>query len=481
MRIQLFRTICLLLLSQLIFCFSAKADIKLHALIADHMVLQQKSKCLLWGEASPNEKIEVTAGFIKSTLTTIADAHGNWSVQVKTPSAGGPFEIIFKGNNEVKVSDVYLGEVWIASGQSNMEFAVDSLSKGYSGVLDYKKEIASSNYQMIRQFIVKRKVSREPALNIEGKWQVCTPQSAGKFSAVAYYFSKNLYQKLNVPVAIINDSWGGTVIHGWMSAEDLQGIGVYDEKLKTILDESKKFDQYYPSAIHNGMIAPVKNYSIKGFLWYQGESDINDIPPYSQKMQRFITGLRTSFGKPDMPFLFVQIAPCDYNIYSSWFHGNDYSLGYLWEQQVATLALKNTAMARTGDIGDTKNIHPRNKQEVGRRLALLALADVYKKQNGQVNGPSFKSLKINGKKVSISFRNIGSGLNVKGQELSGFELAGEDQQFFSATAKLENNSVELTSSNVKSPVSVRYGFKNDHVINLFNSAGFPAVSFRAGK
>jgi hypothetical protein len=460
--------------------FWLNAQVTLNNVFADHMVLQQNAKIKIWGKASFGENVELKLSFLKKSVKTKTNNKGNWEVEINTPSFGGPYQMFVKGDtNQVDIKDIYLGEVWLASGQSNMQFPLDSNSKGYNGPINFKEEVKNANHPLIRQYVVKGTVARTASDTQKGEWLITKPENAKRLSALAYFYALDLQKNLNVPIGIINSSWGGTYIESWMSAKDLDAFESEKDKLANITNQSVKVNENYPSVLFNGMIHPLKNYKIKGVIWCQGENNVNDPSRYSQKMERLINGWRTAFNEKKMPFLYVQIAPFNYmGRPKQYFWGKENSLGYLVEDQIKVLSTPNVFMARTGDIGDVTNIHYRNKQEVGRRLSLLALKEVYKKNDGLVNGPDVAKIEYLNNKAYITYSNIGTGLIVKGNTLNGFELSEDGINFYAANAVLKEGKVSVSCSSLSKVTAVRYCFKNNQEVNLFNSAGLPALPFR---
>ncbi|MBK0383582.1 hypothetical protein I5M32_11495 [Pedobacter sp. SD-b] len=449
-------------------------------IFGNHMVLQQNANIKIWGKANPNEEIKITGSFLKGNFKSISDKDGNWVIELKTPAFGGPFQLQVKGKQgQIDLNDIYLGEVWLASGQSNMQFPLDSTSKGYNGPVNFKEEIKNANYPMIRQFLVRGVIGRIEKESIKGEWVLCESSNAKKYSALAYFFARDLYKGLNVPIGIINSSWGGTSIGSWMGAKDLRTFDSDLIKLKKITFDTVKVNENYPSVLYNGMIAPITNYKIKGVIWCQGENSINDPRDYADRMTHLISGWRNDFKDENLPFLYVQIAPFNYlGRPKQWFSGTKNSLGYLVEQQTKTLSTPHVDMARTGDVGDIKYIHYRNKQDVGYRLSLLALKEVYKKKIDFVNGPDVDKISLEGNTATITYKNIGSGLVVKGESLNGFELSEDGVKFYPAMATVHQNKVIVNANQVNQVKAIRYCFNNIDLVNLFNEAGFPALPFR---
>ena len=483
------------------------AAVRLPSLISDNMVLQQKSKVALWGWADAGEQVTITTSWNNKTEKITAGASGKWLVYVATTKAGGPYKITFIASNTVQVSNILLGEVWLASGQSNMEFFVGKTrSSSYTGVIDYEQEIKAANFPAIRQIDVANKNAGEPQTDFKGNWKVCSPQTVDTFSAVAYYFARKIYQETGYPVGIINSTWGGTAIESWTKKEVLAS----DSDLNKILDNYTKSVQDYPNAkakyetdiakwkqdtvgtaargekpkaapakpmdpvtnskspskLYNAMIHPLVPYTFKGALWYQGESNAGRAYQYRKLFPAMIDSWRDEW-KNDFPFYFVQIAP---------HYGQNPEIR---DAQLLTfLTKKKTGMAVITDAGDSLDIHPRNKQVVGHRLALWALAKDYKQKSVVYSGPIYKKMKVVGNKIKLIFNNVDGGLVAKDGDLKEFTIAGADQKFMPAQAVIEGNSIIVWSTTLASPVAVRFAWKTFPRPNLYNSAGLPASPFR---
>lgn len=422
---------------------SARADVKLPNAIASHMVLQQNAPIRVWGTADAGEAVKVTLG--DDTASTKANKKGNWIVELKPLKADGKsHEITIQGKNKITLNDVLIGEVWIGSGQSNMEWQL----KNTHGA---KKVIAAANHPQIRLFHVPKTQTRTPATDVKAAWKVCQPNSVPAFSAVLYFFGKRLHEELKVPVGLINSSWGGSPIEPW-TIENGKSGGMY-----------------------NGMIAPLTNVSVRGAIWYQGETNVirkNGLA-YTGKMKALISGWRKSFRNDDLAFHFVQIAP--------WAGRYDAGqLPALWEAQVASLKIPNTGMAVTTDLVDNiKDIHPRNKLDVGNRLALWALAKNYDRKNLVYSGPLYKSMKVEGNKIRVNFAHAADGLKSRdGKPLSEFKIAGADGKFVDATATIDGKTIVVSAESVSSPKQVQFGWHKLANPNLVNSAGLPASPFQ---
>lgn len=617
----------------------SNANVKMPLIFSDGMVLQRNKEIPVWGWADANEKVEVH--FNKQTKTTLADKNGKWTIKLAAEKAGGPFELFITGKNKIIIKDVLVGEVWICSGQSNMEFQVSKTKNA-------EKEIADSNYPMIRHFGVAQDLSGKPKDDLKaGKWEISSKETVGNFTAVGYYFAKKIYAELKIPIGIINTSWGGTNVETWTSREafqksddfknmiaevptlnidsisklyaksmkervekiqgtpvstaneisfkessfndsswgelnvprlwenqslgDLDGVvwmrktitlsaediknkavlslskiddedityvngievgkntqwdakrvyeiptnilkegtniiairivdnsgggGIYGDvadlkltlgtkiipldgkwKYKVIVVKTSLSPNSYPSLLYNAMVNPLVRYAIQGVLWYQGEANVWRANQYKKAFPLMITDWRTKFKQGNFPFYFVQLSTFNEQ------NGNS-KVGSRWaelrEAQLETLKLPNTGMTVTTDIGNAKDIHPTNKQDVGLRLAAIALNNVYSKKQ-ICSGPTYKSQKVEGDKIILTFDNIGSGLSTldNTENVQGFEIAGADKVFHSAKAIIKNNTIIVSSENVKNPVAVHYGWADDDTeINLYNKEKFPASPFR---
>jgi len=482
------------------------ADVKLPAVIGDNMVLQQKMDVPIWGWAEVGEKIVVTIGWQRSTAyDATADKDGKWMVKVRTPNAGGPYKIIIKANNTVNLKNVLVGEVWVCSGQSNMQWSVEQTA-------DAEQEIAAANYPKMRLFAVERNASGQPLRDCVGSWSECGPETIGKFSAVSYFFGRELHKELAVPIGLVNTSWGGTRIEPWTPpvgfalvaklGEILKEVGQADgEYRKSVAESLDSIEAWVqgsrkalaakepvppapalpkhplssrgrPTGLYNAMVHPLVPFGIRGAIWYQGESNLNDGMLYFEKMKALIGGWRSVWGQGDFPFYFVQLAPYHYG-------EEPLLLPRIWEAQKAALSVPNTGMAVTTDIGNLGDIHPKNKQDVGKRLALWALAKTYGRKDLVYSGPLYKSMSVEQSKVRIRFDHVGSGLSCgDGKALSWFTIAGADKVFVEAEAKIDGDTVVVWSDKVAKPVAVRFGWHQEAEPNLMNKEGLPASPFR---
>jgi sialate O-acetylesterase len=493
----------------LVFSGVVLAEVRLPSVIGDNMVLQQGMKVPIWGWADPNAKVTITASWGGEKCEATADEDGKWMVKIEPGKAGGPYEMTISDGNAVTLKNILVGEVWICSGQSNMEFGV------YQGNNAAQEMEDANNYPQIRLFTVTKKVSYEPMKNCKGQWQVCNPQSVKSFSAVGYFFGRDLNKKLNVPVGLINDSWGGTPVESWMSKDILENntdfkpiLKRFDETVANFPELKKKYDTerkeydkmaaqlksegkpvpprpnfqepigknhpYSPTGLYYGMIVPVAPYGIRGAIWYQGESNAWRGYQYRTLFPAMIKNWRDIWQEGDFPFLFVQLA----NFMAAKPEPGQSEWAELREAQFMTLSLPNTGMAVIIDIGDANNIHPKNKQDVGKRLALWAMAKTYGK-DVVYSGPLYKSMEIKGNSVILHFDCVGGGLVAKNSEaLKGFAIAGQDKKFVWADAKIEGDTVIVSSDKVAEPAAVRYAWADNPVCNLYNKADLPASSFR---
>ena len=458
--------------------FSSSAQIELSNLFSDNMVLQQESHVNLWGKAKKNQELIIYTSWSGKIIRTIVKDDGSWEVKIKTPSAGGPYNIQVTCDGETKtINNVLIGEVWLASGQSNMEMTLSGNNREpVNGSLD---AIANSNNTKIRFFNVKVKVSDERIDDIDGEWLEANFKNTPNFSAVAYSFAKYLNQVLDIPFGIINSPKDGSVAEAWISQDVLKKITTNKE-----LSYYAKQPHNNPSVLFNGMINAIIPFTIKGVIWYQGEGNSGRYKNYMKLMNGLIKNWRDEWGLGDFPFYFVQLAPN-----GSRGQGNGTSQAFLREAQLRTmLSVENTGMAVTLDIGSTITNHPPEKLLIGKRLAYWALAKNYGFNGLPHSGPVYESMKVKNNKVYVNFKFAKNGVTSYGKPLSGFEIAGEDKIFYSADASIdphwsagwENRSVlTLSNKNVPNPLYIRYGWKNYIEGALYNVEGLPASSFRS--
>lgn len=483
---------------------SASANVTLHPLFTDNMVLQQGMEVPVWGWADDGEQVSVT---IDGKSATTKATNGKWMVRLAKMKAGGPFEMKILGNNTLVLQNVLIGEVWVCSGQSNMQWPLSASDNA-------EEEVKNADYPRIRLFSVPLTASRLPQENVDGKWSVCTPETAPGFSAVGYFFGRELHKTLNVPIGLINSSWGGSAAEAWVTRQSLESytdlkylvdrgdqnaidadamwkkyIDDLSQWREKALEREEKGERYEgppaaprndnrnsnhrASALYNAMIAPLIPYAIQGAIWYQGESNAGRAYQYRTLFPALIHDWRQQWGLKDMTFLFVQLAS-----FQASRDGND-TWPELREAQTMTLSLPKTGMAVTTDIGHPTDIHPRNKQDVGYRLALAARKVTYGEKNLVYSGPMYKSMKVEGDKIRLAFDCVGGGLMAKGNEpLQGFTIAGSDQKYVPAGARIEGDSVVVWSDDVKNPVAVRYAWQDNPTCNLFNKENLPASPFR---
>ena len=507
----------------------AAADVSLPAIFGNGMVLQRDIPLTVWGKADPGE--QVTVAVAGQSVQTKASATGAWRIRLRPLKVGGPLEMVVQGKNTIKFTDVLVGDVWVCSGQSNMQFVVRSANNS-------QREIASANFPKIRLFTVRRAVSQLPKDDCQGSWSHCTPQTVPGFSAVGFFFGRELHKRLGVPIVLIHTTWGGTPAEAWTERSFLEAhaetlpilarwlrvverypveLKKYEERLAKWREVAKKAraqhkrppraprgplgpnHPHYPSGLYNAMVAPLVPFGIKGAIWYQGESNANRAYQYRVLFPAMIQSWRKVWGLGDFPFLFVQLA----NFKAVDREPRDDAWPELREAQLMTLSLPKTGMAVIIDVGEARDIHPKNKQTVGYRLALAALKIAYG-QNIVHSGPIYDSMTIEGNKVRIKFKNVGGGLvalpfkdpvtpngptlakrfgiDIKGlrpeSEVLGFAIAGQDKKFVWAKAKIEGDTVVVWSEKVAKPVAVRYAWENNPICNLYNKEGLPASPFR---
>jgi sialate O-acetylesterase len=464
------------------------------------MVLQRNLPIHIWGKAAPAENVTVT--FRTETRSAMADDLGRWEVFLSPVAAGGPFELAVRGTNAIILHNVLMGDVWVASGQSNMEFRMRELDNAPA-------EIAVAKFPRIHFLRVKRTYSEYPLpdATLDQPWSECGPESVREFSAVAYYFAREIQEKEKVPIGIIESAWGGTVAEAWTSLHALSSdpalMPVFAARARMMDDYSKYLlvqqkqqaaeemaraagttpptpiswrpnpPMWAPAELYNAMIAPLTPYSIRGVIWYQGESNskLDRAPIYERLFQTLIKDWRAQWAQGDLPFLYVQISAFKSTAEEDW--------PTIREAQRRALILRNTAMAVTIDIGDPGDVHPKNKRDVGHRLALAARATVYG-ESIEYSGPLFRQATAEGQTLRVWFDHATS-LQAKGGPLTGFEVAGPDGKFVPAQARIDGTTVLVSSPAVPSPVSVRYGWANSPECNLFNQEGQPASPFRSDR
>ena len=434
------------------------------SIISDNMVLQQSSESTIWGwTTKPNETIKVTGSWNNDTITTLA-FQGSWSLQLPTPEAGGPYQISILGHENIILKNIMIGEVWICSGQSNMEWTPTH------GLDNAKEEIQNAKYPKIRFFFIPKHKSDTPQDDTPGYWEECTPESMKNFSSVGYFFGRDLHKKLDVPIGLIYSNWGGTAVEVWIKKQLIEQDPELNKAAKLVQEKVYAWWPSNPGEAYNAMIHPITNFNIAGVIWYQGESNTANALSYYQSFPLLIKSWREEWKK-DFPFYYVQIAPFDYK-------GNNVNAAIVRDAQLRTMDVPNTGMAVINDIGNLKDIHPKNKQDVGHRLALWALVKTYGVKDLIYSGPIYESMEVKAKKVIIHFKYAEQGLMKKGKKLSDFYIAGEDKIFHPAEARINGVTVEVSSKKVQSPVAVRFAFTDIAQPNLFNKAGLPASAFK---
>ena len=488
---------------------SASGDVKLPAVFGENMVLQRDVPLPVWGWAEAGEQVTVTLG--EQSKTATAGQDGKWSLKLDAMKAGGPLALKVQGKNAIELKDVLVGEVWLCSGQSNMAMNV-------GGSDNFDAEKAAAKLPQIRMMTVGRTAAETPQDDCKGTWVVCDPNTVGGFSATAYFFGRTLHKELGVPVGLINSSWGGTPVQAWTSIEDQRAepklkdmladwdkrIAAYDpdaakaayekqlaawqERAKKSKDAGKKaprrpgapsdprLNSHRPGNLYNSMIVPLAPCAIRGAIWYQGESNAGryNASLYGTQLEMMIRNWRRLWGQGDFPFEWVQLPN-----FTAQQTEPVQTTGWVIVQEEMLKALKvpNTGMAVTIDIGMASNIHPKNKQDVGKRLALWALAATYGKDVTRC-GPLYKSMSKQDGRIVLSFDCVGGGLATKGEKLTGFAIAGADRKFVWADAKIEGDTVVVSSAEVKDPAAVRYAWAPNPTCNLFNKADLPASPFR---
>jgi sialate O-acetylesterase len=458
---------CLIILFVSFGITSLKAEVKLPAIFGDHMVLQQQTDAAIWGKATPGKSVKVVTSWNKKSYSANSDKEGNWKTKVSTPSAGGPYSITISDGKTLTLNNVLIGEVWICSGQSNMQMTM----QGYFNqpIIGANEAIATSSNNSIRLFTVERVKSLEPAEDFTGAWLECVPENVANFSATAYFFGRMVQQALNVPVGLICSSWGGTRIEPWISENGFKNfdwVKLPDKKM------TGEFNQQTPTVLYNAMIAPMVGYAFRGGLWYQGESNRNEPVQYEKLMSGLASNWRAEWGIGDFPFYYVQIAPFDYG-------PTGLNSAFLREAQLnAADDIPAFGMACLMDAGEKDNIHPARKREAGERLAFLALANTYGQKGIEYSGPVLKEMTVEGQMVKLTFDHAKNGLTTFGKELENFKIAGENKRFFPAKAFITGKGITLFSPQVEKPVAVRYAFDDFVVGELFNTEGLPASSFR---
>ncbi len=440
-------------------------------LFQDHAVLQRDKPVPVWGRAGPGE--HVTVSFAGQAVGATAGADGRW-ITVLAPLAANSSgaDLRIAGKAAVTLHDVLVGEVWLCSGQSNMGFMVDA-GDPLHRVANADAEVAAARYPLMRHFTVGHHASTVPLESAQGEWAVCSPQTVGHFTAVGYFFARDLFIRLDVPIGIINSSQGAGPVESWMSPAALAAFPGFSNGHPVPGAAQGAEDAWIPGSLFNGMIQPLLPFAIRGVVWYQGEANVNHAAEYAVQFPALITAWRAHFGQGDIPFIWVQLAN-----FTSPTEPPGEHWAFLREAQSRALSLPATGHAVAIDIGEAANVHPRNKQEVGRRLALIAKAKVYSIPV-DCSGPVFQRAEAEGPGLRVRFSFAGEGLTASGKPLQSFEVAGADRVFHPASAIIQGDSVLVHSANVRLPVAVRYAWRNAPEANLYNGAGLPAAPFRS--
>lgn len=460
-----------------------KTSLELAGIFADNMVIQQQTDAAIWGKGPPNLTVSVKPSWSGKTIKTQTDAEGRWKTSINTPPAGGPFKIQIEcDKDKIELKNVLSGEVWICSGQSNMQWKL----RGF-GAEQFKEDVEKAKFPEIRLCDVQPSLALEEQEDVRSNWKVCNPSTAYNFSAVAYFFGSRLHQELDVPIGLISTNWGGSSAEAWTNSKTLnEEFPEFSKVLKSypkIIAETgvsyprgkptpKGLNQRSPASLYNSMIHPLIPFSLRGVIWYQGESNCTKPEQYRTLFPAMINNWRTAWDIGEFPFYYVQIAPFSYK-------REPVEVAFLREAQLMALSVPNTGMAVTMDVGEVDNIHPREKKPVGERLALLALARTYGKKDLVDSGPLYKSHKISRDEVSLEFSHVGGGLTSRdGEALTHFTIAGKDKKFVPAEAVISGNSIIARSEDVRKPVAVRFGWGNADTPNLMNKEGLPSSSFR---
>jgi sialate O-acetylesterase len=439
------------------------AQLRMPAIFGDHMVIQQNATVPIWGWAESTQDVKINVSWDTTTVKTKSNNTTFWKAALQSPSAGGPHSITIKAGGEtLTIQDVLAGEVWLCSGQSNMEWSMAASGDG-------KQIMDKVNDATIRLFNIPNSSADQLQTRGEGSWQICNASSVSGFSAVGYFFGKKINEELKIPVGMINASWGGTPAEAWLPNEKVQADPALRASAEKLVDD-KPWCPSRPGVVYNSMINPIIPFRLAGALWYQGET--NTVAPFTYKklMETLILDWRKKFLS-ELPFYYVQIAPFTY--------GPVEKGTLIREQEVKMLEIPKTGMVVISDhVDNVQDIHPQFKKPVGERLANVALAEAYGKPGIVYKNPLYQSMKVEKSKIRIQFQNVPSGLVARGGEPTEFLIAGEDQKFYPAKAKIDGATVVVSAKEVKAPVAVRFGWKNESIPNLFSKEGLPVSSFR---
>ncbi|WP_089686219.1 sialate O-acetylesterase [Catalinimonas alkaloidigena] len=451
---------------------SLRAEVRFPSLFTDNMVLQREGEVPVWGWADAGAQVTVTPSWDGKTYKVKADRKGAWRVKIQTPAAGGPYDLVVSDGTPATLHNVLIGEVWVCSGQSNMEMPL----RGYPNqpILGANETILHSKNDQLRLYTVPRSSWTEPQENSKpSAWEVAGPAAVADFSATAYYFGSLLQEILDVPVGLIHTSWGGSTAEAWMTPLSLKPFPDVSIPGK---DDSIKVRNRTPTTLYNGMIHPIIGYGMRGVIWYQGESNADRAKQYETLFPALVQEWRTRWGQGEFPFYYAQIAP--YNYDQPWADDPANSAYLRDAQRKVEAVIPNSGMAVLMDIGEEDIIHPANKQVGGHRLAYWALAKTYGIEGIGYASPTYEAMEVKGSTVEVKFSNPSNGLTTYGKPLTQFEIAGEDQIFYPAQAILQRGSIAVSSPMVQNPVAVRYAFKDFIVGELFGTDGLPVSSFR---
>jgi len=453
----------LLLIVFYLIIFQSRATVHLPAIFSSNMVLQQNQEVAIWGWGTPAEKVTVTGSWNNRSLEAIISSNAKWRITMQTPNAGGPYSIKIEEQNTLILENILIGEVWICSGQSNMEISATGLFPFDNAM----EEVTNSNYPNIRLFHIEKSTADTRQEDLIGTWTECNPQTMKTFSGTAYFFGRTLHKDLDVPIGLIHASWGGTGAEVWTDSEIIKGDTNFSKNAEKLLTSV-----WWPTesgSAFNAMIAPIIPFGMAGVIWYQGES--NKMAPlnYARLFPIMIRQWREEWDK-EFPFYYVQVAPFSQD--------PPFQGVLLREAQLKSMSVPNTGMVVISDIADIDNIHPTNKQQIGYRLAQWALSKTYDRLDIIYSGPVYREMKIERKSIKLIFDYAENGFFVKGGELVHFEIAGRDKRFLPAKAIIHKNMIEVFNKKVINPIAVRFAWDNTAIPNLFNVGGLPASSFR---
>ncbi|WP_316810039.1 sialate O-acetylesterase [Pedobacter heparinus] len=454
---------------------SVFAEVKPASIFTDHMVLQQQTAVSIWGWAKAGAEVQLVPSWDKHKYTIKAATDGKWKLKINTPKAGGPFEISISDGKTLVLKDILIGEVWFCGGQSNMEMPL----KGFKGqpVIGSNEAILKSANPQIRLYTVPRSsVTERQDNNKTSEWKAAAPETVANFSATAYYFGSLLSEMLQVPIGLINDSYGGSSIEAWMSPEQLKAFP--EVKIPAKTDTIKEVSRT-PTTLYNGMLYPVIGFGIRGAIWYQGESNYDRADRYEALFPAMVKAWREAWGIGEFPFYYAQIAPYNYVQLPPYRTGGKFSSAFIRDAQRKSLTkIPASGMAVLMDIGEENCIHPANKEKGGTRLAYLALGNTYGIKGFGNASPVYESMSIKDDTIVLKFQNVANGLTSFGKSLTLFEIAGADKKFYPAIAKISGGSVTVSADQVKNPVAVRYAFKDFVKGDLFGTDALPVSSFR---